>query len=96
MIIAYGGTREEKKILRAQKVDSTIVSITRDNGTVIYFDGDEKSWLRLAVIGLLMKEFGEPSTTWGMADNENLEVTWGEMLQAAALAIREMGAVWFI
>lgn len=96
MIVAYEGTRDEKKVIRAQKVDSIVVPLTRANGSVIYFDGDEKSWLRLAVIGLLMKEFGEASTFWNMATNEALEVTREEMLQAAVLAIQEMGNVWFI
>lgn len=98
MRVDYQASLAEKKVLRAQKVDKIVVKIMRGE-TELWFDGDEKSWMRLYIIADAMQDEGVEHYRWNMADchpTKDEIVTPVEMKQAAKAGMLAMGAVWFV
>ncbi len=95
MIVNYQGSRDEKKALRAEKVNSIVVTVMRGE-TVLLFDGDEESQKRLDRFARAMRANGETEIPWVMADNEVVMVTADELEEALYAAMRRQGELWFL
>lgn len=95
MRIDYQASREEKKRLRAQKVDRIVVIVMRGE-TALPFDGDEESQKRLDRFARRMRTNNTATIPWVLADNQVHEVTAEELEQALDLAMQEMGKLWFL
>ena len=98
MIINYEAPLAEKKAVRERKVNQIVVKVMRGDKE-LWFDGDEKSWMRLYIIADAMQEEGVTEYRWNMADCHETKdevVTPTEMKQAAKLGMLQMGSLWFI
>jgi hypothetical protein len=89
-------SREYRKKVRAERLNSIVVTITRADGTTLSFDGDEESQKRLDRFSRRATESGTQTLPWTMADNSVMEITPDEMTQALDLALQEQGAQWFL
>ena len=95
MRVDYQASREEKKRLRAQKVDRIVVIVMRGE-TALPFDGDEESQKRLDRFARRMRANGTETIPWVLADNTQALVTADELEQALDLAMMKMGELWFL
>lgn len=93
MRIDYVASREKKKQVRGEKVDSLVVTVMRGE-IALLFDGDEISQVRLDRFSRRAKANGLLSIPWTMADNTEMEVTPEEMEQALDLAMEKQGVLW--
>jgi hypothetical protein len=93
MRIDYVASREKKKQVRGEKVDSLVVTVMRGE-IALLFDGDEESQMRLDRFSRRAKANGLLSIPWTMADNTEREVTPEEMEQALDLAMEKQGVLW--
>ena len=89
-------SRAYRKKVRAERIASIVVVVTRADGTPLAFDGDEESQRRLDRFSRRAKEVGMETLPWTMADNSEMEVTPSEMEQALDLAMQKQGAQWFL
>ena len=96
MKVAYQASREQKKAVRAKKVDSIIIELTRQDGTKLSFDGNEVSQQRLDLFSRRAQVNGYQAIPWVMADNTVAQVTPEEMIMALDLALQKQGELWFI
>ena len=96
MRVDVRASREQKKAVRATKVNSIVVEVTRADGTVLRFDGDEVSQQRLDLFSRRAQANGYPALPWVMADNTVVHVTPEEMQAALDLALQKQGELWFL
>ena len=89
-------SRQHKKAMRGNRLSSIVVEVTRDDGTILQFDGDEESQKRLDRFSRRAKEAGRTELSWTMADNSSQIVTPDEMEQALDLAMEQQGELWFL
>lgn len=89
-------SRDYKKVQRADSVRKIVVEVTREDGTVLPFDGDEEAQQRLDRFSRRAIANGRATLPWGMADNSVMEVTPEEMIEALDLAMESQGQAWFI
>lgn len=95
-------TEEEKKEAalkqakeeRAQAVAKIVVEVTRADGTVLKFDGDEVAQARLDRAISVAKITGQETTDWVMSDNQIFAITVPEAEEALAKAMNSMGKLW--
>lgn len=88
------GSKTAKKALRTKRLAAITVTVTRDDGTELVFDGDEESQKRLDRYSRRLAANGYPGGPWTLADNSRVEVTVAEMEQALDLAMEEQGRIW--
>lgn len=93
-ILNLQGDREAKKDQRARRLSRITVTVVRDDGTELVFDGDEESQKRLDRYSRRLAANGYPGGPWTLANNESVEVTVEEMEQALDLAMEEQGRIW--
>ena len=96
MRIDYKATTSELKADREVKVNAIKVMVTRADGTVLTFDGDEESQKRLDRFSRGAVIVGMTEVPWKMADNSTVMVTPEEMIQAMVLAGQKQAELWFI
>ena len=89
-------SREYRKKVRTERLNSIVVAMTRADGTMLLFDGDEESQKRLDRFSRRAIASSTQILSWTMADNSVMEVTPDEMAQALDLALQEQGAQWFL
>jgi len=89
-------SREYRKKVRAERLNSIVVTVTRVDGTTLSFDGDEESQKRLDRFSRRAIASSTQTLPWTMADNSVMEITPDEMTQALDLALQEQGAQWFL
>jgi hypothetical protein len=85
-----------KKGNRITEVDKIIVKVVRLDGTELFFNGDETSQNRMIRAYTVMKAKNLTAIPWRMADNNTLDVSADEFIDALELAGIEQGKVWFI
>lgn len=93
MIVNHTGSREEKKITRANRVAKIVVTVMRGE-TALHFDGDETSQNRLNRFVQALRRTEQPGMPWILADNTVVDVTVEEMEQALDLALQQQHALW--
>lgn len=89
-------SRDYRKKVRAELLDSIVVVVTRADGTTLSFDGDEESQKRLDRFGRRAVANGVETVAWTMSDNTVMDVTPLEMEQALDLALQAHGEQWYI
>lgn len=89
-------SRVQRKKLRQERIDSIVVEVVREDGTVLRFDGDEESQKRLDRFGRRAVVNGVETVAWTMSDNTVMDVTPLEMEQALDLALQVHGERWHI
>ena len=89
-------SRQHKKAMRSDRLSRIIVEVTRADGTVLRFDGDEESQKRLDRFSRWAKETEKADLLWTMADNASQIITPAEMEQALDLAMEKQGEEWFL
>jgi hypothetical protein len=96
MRVDHKASDAQKKAHRAEAVAKIQVSITRADGTVLTFDGDEESQKRLDRFARRARRKGYAQIPWKMADNSVAQVTPDEMEEALDLAGEKQGELWFV
>jgi hypothetical protein len=81
-----------------QKLERTLlvsrIKVTTSTGKV--FDGDETSQNRMNRAITVLRETGQPSAPWTLADNTEADVTLAEFIEALALAGAAQSALWVL
>lgn len=89
-------SRAYRKKVRAERLNTLVVEVTRADGTILSFDGDEESQKRLDRFGRRAVANGVETVAWTMSDNTVMDVTPLEMEQALDLALQAQGEQWCI
>lgn len=85
-------TREELKAERATAVEA--IKVTTQTGNT--FDGDETSQGRMARAIIALSTGLAPSVNWVLADNNVINATSDELVEALALSGMAQAALWVI
>lgn len=82
------------KGIKYLNVENITVKVTRNDGSVLLFDGDETSQNRMMKYYIIMKEKQILNIPWKLSDNSIIEVTADELLEALHLASSTQSSLW--